>query len=85
MDIAREQVIDLNDQETLQRVGHNLARAVFTALELGFTPNEIRAAYRKGAGRQRQSPTDPSLDLEYWLRVREEAEQFWLRRLMGGE
>lgn len=85
IDIAREQAIDLNDQETLQRVGHNLARAVFTALELGFTPNDIRAVYREGAGMQRQSPIDPSLDPEYWLRVHDEAEQFWLRRLKGEE
>lgn len=84
-EIARNRGLDLADAEALQELVHDLARAVFTALEAGLTPNEIRAACREGAGTQSQPIIDPSLEPEYWLRVHEEAEQFWLRRLRGEE
>lgn len=84
-EIARDQELDLTDQAAVQGLVHDLARAVFTAIEAGLTPNEIRAACREGAGTQSHPIVDPSLDPEYWLRVHEEAEQFWLRRLRGEE
>lgn len=84
-EIARDRELDLTDQAVVQGLVHDLARAVFAGLEAGLTPNEIRAACQEGAGTKSRSFVDPSLDPEYWLRVHEEAEQFWLRRLKGEE
>lgn len=84
-EIAKHREPDLDNREGMQELVHDLARAVFTALEAGLTPNEIRAACREGAGTESQPIVDPSLDPEYWLRVHEEAEEFWLRRLRGEE
>lgn len=82
-EITSHRELKLADREGMQELVHDLARAVFMALEVGLTPNEIRVACREGATTQSQPTVDPSLDPEYWLRVHKEAEQFWLRRYRG--
>jgi len=63
-----------------------------TAYEQGLTPAEIANAVKIGEFRgSPQSPKkavsepDPTLTPEYWQRVRQEAEEFWLQRYRGEE
>lgn len=82
---ARERALLLDDQDALQELVHLLARAIWVAVQADLTPDEIREACREGAAQggkplETQVIFDPTLDLEYWLRVHAEAEAFWESR-----
>ncbi|MBZ0317891.1 MAG: hypothetical protein K8L91_15830 [Anaerolineae bacterium] len=78
--LAQEHARIVDKPEEIQNLVRTFARAILSAIHLGLTPDEIRAACREGRGTNTQVIIDPSLDPEYWLRVYAEAESFWVSR-----
>lgn len=64
------------------------SQVVLDAQQAGLTPHEIRTAVAigeyRGQPEQVLYPEEPQPE-SYWEAVREEAEQFWLRRYRGEE
>lgn len=75
----------------MDRLTGTFAQAVFQAVQVGLSHNEIAAALTIGHQQAcRREDVEPAysplfVQLEYWEAVYEEAQEFWAKRYRGDE